>query len=173
MQRPSWLTRLSIRRIVPMRLAKRSALVAAAASIFALIPATAAHADVIVPPGGSGHVCSTYKYANAYVYWQTCAWADNNEVYFTVHLGNTSPSSTQYVTIDHGYVRNGSGAYCQYGYQNWPIPPSSVNHTPTAYCAFPRSRAAYQAFAWVKMAAADPDDPDSWKYNISDTLQVQ
>jgi hypothetical protein len=53
------------------------------------LPGVAA-AAVVVPPGGSGHTCSAYHYANPDHYWQTCAWADYQYVFFTVHFGNTS-----------------------------------------------------------------------------------
>ncbi|SCL19597.1 hypothetical protein GA0074692_0660 [Micromonospora pallida] len=136
--------------------------------------AAPAHADVIVPPGGSGSICTGYQYATTSPnrYWQTCAWADNNEVYFTVHFGNASSTNWQVDTVTLSYFVNGSTGTCpQYPYGGWTnlvIPAGQVWHTATNLCAIPRSRGAYAASVGVYDA----------QYNhygnaTTDSLQVQ
>lgn len=130
-----------------------------------------AYADVVVPPGGFGNICTGYSYirTNPNVYWQTCAWADNNEVYFTVHFGNASGSTFYVDYVDLGFYRSGVFYLCPgppFPYYNWAIPAHSINRTPTSVCAFPRVRAAYQARAVVQ-------DGSYSRIMMTDSLQVQ
>jgi len=135
-----------------------------------------ARADVIVPPGGGGNVCSPYQFIvrspNQNVYWQVCAWADN-EVWFTIHLGNSGNTSFHVDHVDLGFVRSGVPDLCSettfpFGSASVVIPARSVIRSANAFCDFPRTRAAYQARGMVNDAVLPrPQD----KY--SDTLQVQ
>ena len=128
-----------------------------------------AHADVVVPPGGSGHTCSGYSYVqlNPNLYWQTCAWADADEVWFTVNFGNAS-SSTWYVDeVDLRPIRSGVVYQCTLG-SNFPVPPHSTPAfpSPPIKCGWPRSSAAYAARAYVRY--------NNYYYGMtSPTLQVQ
>ncbi|MGI5500082.1 hypothetical protein [Lentzea sp. CA-135723] len=127
-----------------------------------------ASADVVVGPGKSGSVCTGYKYmpGNSKLYWQTCAWADNNEVYFTVNFGNATGSawSVDYVTND--YYKSGVFYACPYAIANFVVPAHSVRGTPTADCAIPRTRAAYQGIGEVQ-------DGGYHQSATTDSLQVQ
>ncbi|WP_290062414.1 hypothetical protein [Amycolatopsis solani] len=123
-----------------------------------------ASADVIVAPGQFGHVCSGYQYApgNSALYWQSCAWADNNEVYFTVHLGNASNYNWIPSRVNISYYKSGSYYLCAY-ITNYAVPAQSVRQTPSNACVLQRSRAAYQSVGY----------PSGGNAAISDTLQVQ
>ncbi|MEU0796189.1 hypothetical protein ABZ342_39530 [Amycolatopsis sp. NPDC005961] len=123
-----------------------------------------ASADVIVPPEQFGHVCSGYQYvpSNHGLYWQSCAWADNNEVYFTVHFGNATDVTWAVTEVNIGFYKSGGYTQCT------PIPsfyvsPHSVRQTPSNACWRTRARAAYQSVGY----------PNSSAWAISDTLQVQ
>lgn len=131
-----------------------------------------AQAAVVVPPGANGHTCSANQHViydgwiTTPVYWQTCAWADNNEVYFTVNLGNGYETSTWYVdTIQLEFVRAGKVYKCVV-YGDFPVPPKSVKSTPTADCARGRAAGAYAARAYVS-------DYNYTGGASSPTLQVQ
>jgi hypothetical protein len=139
-----------------------TAVVLSLAGLFA--GAGVASADVIVAPGQFGHVCSGYKYAsgNSALYWQSCAWADNNEVYFTVALGNATGSDWTPSRINVGYYKSGSYVFCGY-FTNFTISAHSVRQTPSNACVLSRSRAAYQSVGY----------PNGGDAAISDTLQVQ
>ncbi len=134
-----------------------------------LVPTGPAQAAVIVPPGGSGHACSGYQVINSNVKWQTCAWADNNEVYFTVNFANSGGSTFTAdgaVLID--YIRNGTKILCAEGVVlAFQVPPNSTKGTPTALCAIPRVRAAYASVGEVRHGARP------WAVRSSPTLQVQ
>ncbi|HVK23879.1 MAG TPA: hypothetical protein VM677_21200 [Actinokineospora sp.] len=147
------------------------AVIGAVAATF--LTAGTAHAANPVPPGGSGNVCGNYQYVtvNPNRYWQVCAWADNNEVYFTVHFGNTSGSTWYVDDIDLYYARSGNFYNCPASqgsglYYNFPVPANSTAQTLTNKCAIPRTSAAYAAYAWVT------DGTYSKEWN-SPTLQVQ
>ena len=120
-----------------------------------LVPGIAQAANP-VPPGGSGSACSGYQYVhvNPNLYWQVCAWADNNETYYTVHFGNTSGSTWYVDHIDLYYARSGSFHNCPASqgsgqYDNFPVPAGSTAQTPTNKCAVPRTPGAYAAYATV------------------------
>ncbi|MEV6446026.1 hypothetical protein [Amycolatopsis sp. NPDC051716] len=123
-----------------------------------------ASADVIVAPGQFGHVCSGYQYApgNSALYWQSCAWADNNEVYFTLHLGNASDYNWIPSRVNIGFYKSGSYYPCAY-ITNFAVPARSVRQTPSNTCVLSRARAAYQSVGY----------PAGGNAAISDTLQVQ
>lgn len=140
------------------------ALVAAAAVVVA--PGSASAAE-IVPPGGSGNTCSGYAYVTSVHRWQTCAWADNNEVYFTVNFSNTgnTPWVVDKVWVD--YFRSGTRMTCGAGaWENFTVPATSVRGTPTAACAIPRRSAAYASIGQVW-------DGNYYREMHSPTLQVQ
>jgi hypothetical protein len=133
-----------------------------------------ASAAVVVPPGGSGSTCSSYDHVTGHpeLYWQTCAWADNNEVYFTVHFGNSggvtwrvdttsldSYSSGQFVSCPKGLWRSADGDPIV-------VLAHSINQTPTSTCAQQRRRGAYAARAVVS-------EGTYFKELVSPTLQVQ
>lgn len=128
-----------------------------------------AEASVTVPPGGFGHACSPYSYVqrNPNLYWQTCAWADNNEVYFNVYFGNAS-SVYWYVDLVYlTFIKSGVEYYCHVLYRgNFPVPPHSVKPTPSTDCVYSRTRGAYAAKARVIY--------NNYDYTMtSETLQVQ
>jgi hypothetical protein len=127
-----------------------------------------ASAAVTVPPGGSGHTCSTYSHdtGNAGWYWQTCAWADNNEVYFTVNLGNTTNQNWNVDWIDIYYYSRGTNFTFCHTWTGFNVAAHSVTMTPTATCAYPRVRAAYAAFGNVEEGTYKDD-------RTSPSLQVQ
>jgi hypothetical protein len=123
-----------------------------------------ASADVIVPPGQFGHVCSGYQYLpnDRTRYWQSCAWADNNEVYFTVALGNAGDITWAPGEINIGFYKSGVYTFCT-SVTSFFISPHSVKQTPSNKCVRPRVRAAYQSIGY----------PNSDSIAKSDTLQVQ
>jgi hypothetical protein len=136
-------------------------------AVVALLGGTGvAAADTIVGPGKAGHVCSNYAYltTNPNRYFQTCAWADANTVWFTIHFGNAS-GTDWLVKADLGYWQTGTFHSC---FDNVPITVKAHSTLPTtqASCDFNRARAAYQAFAYV----AGSNTADS---RTTDTLQVQ
>lgn len=130
-----------------------------------LFSAGPARADVIIPPGGYGHVCSGYDSVAYLVKWQTCAWADNNEVYFTVNFKNDSSSAFTAELVTPGFYVNGERVNCAKIF-DFRVPASSVKSTPTAGCVRTRVRSAYQAIGFV---AKYPYQ----KTLTSDSLQVQ
>lgn len=140
------------------------ALVAAAAVVVAPGSASAA---VVVPPGGSGNTCSGYHHVTPLHYWQTCAWADNNEVYFTVHFGNASDTQWRVDRVWVDYIRSGQFVTCPEGaWAPFTVPANSVRGTPTAACADPRRPGAYAAVGRVW--------DGSYSHEMhSPTLQVQ
>jgi hypothetical protein len=145
-------------------------LLATVIGVFATLVTTGpAQAAVVVPPGGSGHTCSGYQVINSNVKWQTCAWADNNEVYFTVNFANSGGSTfiaDGAVLID--YIRSGTKILCAEGVVlAFQVPPHSTKGTPTALCARPRTRAAYASVGEVRHGARP------WASRTSPTLQVQ
>jgi hypothetical protein len=129
-----------------------------------LAGAGVAAADVIVAPGQFGHVCSGYQYApgNSALYWQSCAWADNNEVYFTLHLGNASDYNWIPSRVNINFYKSGTYYPCAY-ITNFAVPARSVRQTPSNTCVLHRTRAAYQSVGY----------PNGGNAAISDTLQVQ
>ncbi|GAA0903194.1 hypothetical protein GCM10009557_79080 [Virgisporangium ochraceum] len=156
------------------RIGRNTLLRAAAAALVGLAAmlgvAAPASADVIVPPGRSGNICSGYLLHQASgVRFQTCAWADDNEVYFTVNFKNPTASAKRMAGIYLGFYHAGSfNAWClqDYGWQDNEmivVPAGGVKGTPTAECAYPRTRGAYQATAWVGNTGPV----------TSDSLQVQ
>ena len=130
-----------------------------------LVAADPARADVVVSPGGYGHVCSGYSTIQSQIKWQTCAWADNNEVYFTVNFSNASSTGLFVDDIIVGRVRNGSWSSCL-TLVNFYAPANSNSSTPTGLCAYSRSQAAYQADSYVSEGSYA-----AWLQ--SDSLQVQ
>ncbi|ROP35105.1 hypothetical protein [Saccharothrix texasensis] len=111
-----------------------------------------ASAAVVVPPGAAGSACSGYSYVTGHSdwYWQTCAWADNNEVYFTVNLGNAGDAAWSVDTIWVDYTRSGTSITCAGGvWSNFLVPAHSVKSTPTATCAIPRRSAEYVSVGQV------------------------
>ncbi|MFD4673294.1 hypothetical protein ACFWNN_26465 [Lentzea sp. NPDC058450] len=127
-----------------------------------------ASADVVVGPGKSGSICTGYNYVtgNPKLYWQTCAWADNNEVYFTVNFGNATGSNWVVDFVANDYWKSGRLYECPTHFDNFVVPAHSVKGTPTAACAIPRTRAAYQAVGYVV------DGSYAWS-DTTDSLQVQ
>lgn len=143
--------------------------VALALAVVALFGGTGvASADVIVPPGGTGNICSNYAYLSSSPapnrYFQTCAWANSTTVWFTINFGNAS-NTTMSVIADLGYWQSGVFHYCFRGVQI-NVPAHSTLATSKPSCDFNRARAAYQAYAYVEW----PGVADS---RTSDSLQVQ
>ncbi|MFB9684286.1 hypothetical protein [Amycolatopsis plumensis] len=125
-----------------------------------------AAADVVVAPGATGHVCSGYKYMpNPKLYWQSCAWADNNEVWFTVHFGNATDSAWTVSATGIDYYMSGQ-FHVGCTIYDFVVPAHSVKGTPSNYCAYSRKRAAYQSVGIVS-------DDNFVDKAISDSLQVQ
>ena len=140
------------------------ALVAAAAVVVA--PGSASAAET-VPPGGSGSTCSGYAYVTPVHRWRTCAWADNNEVYFTVNFHNTSDAQWVVDLVHVDYFRSGTRVICGAGaWGSFTVPANSFRSTPTAACAIPRRSAAYASIGKVW-------DGDYHREMHSPTLQVQ
>ena len=141
--------------------------VVGAAVTIAAEPARAA--EVVVPPGGSGHTCSSYRdIPGTGVFWQACAWADNNEVYFTGHFGNNGSSGASIDFVDVNYIKNGQKILCYPGVTlNLYIPARGYAHTNTLNCVLPRSRGAYAADVTVEEGTLDP------QRSHSPNLQVQ
>lgn len=113
---------------------------------------TPASAAVVVPPGQAGSACSGYSRVTGHTewYWQTCAWADDNEVYFTVNLGNAGDVAWSVDTIWVDYTSSGTSITCAGGvWSNFVVPAHSVKSTPTATCAIPRRSAAYTSVGQV------------------------
>jgi hypothetical protein len=129
-----------------------------------LAGAGVAAADVIVKPGQFGHVCSGYQYlpSDHSLYWQSCAWADNNEVYFTVHFGNTADYNFVLERVAVNYYKSGVGYLCN-SVPNFSVPAHSVKQTASNVCVLHRARAAYQSIGF----------PVGYTAAVSDTLQVQ
>ncbi|WP_218577948.1 hypothetical protein [Phytohabitans rumicis] len=100
-------------------------------------------------------------YVHPEIYFQTCAWADNDEVWFTVHVGNTGSYAP--VTIWPGYVRNGVWTSCPT--VNFSLD-AGVKSTAKSNCDFSRTTAAYQAYATVQ-------HDSTAEFSMSDSLQVQ
>jgi hypothetical protein len=133
-----------------------------------------ASAAVVVPPGGSGSTCSGYDsvYDHPELYWQTCTWADNNEVYFTVNFGNSGTVAWRVDSVILDYYQSGEFKPCGEGI--WPnashghivVPAHSLASTPTATCAIQRRRAAYASRGIVI------EGDYNWELH-SPTLQVQ
>ncbi|MFC7549192.1 hypothetical protein [Plantactinospora sp. GCM10030261] len=145
-------------RLLRGRTAMRAAFVATAAALALTVTATPAMADVIVPPGGAGHVCSNYDRTNPAFIWQSCAWADNNEVYFTIHYANNT-GGIHIARLRLGFIQNGWYWNCFDGIY---LIAEGYGNTRTADCARTRMRAAYQATGSVDGIT-----------KTSDTLQVQ
>jgi hypothetical protein len=131
-----------------------------------------ASAAVVVPPGGSGNTCSGYKYLNADRYWQTCAWADADSVWFTINFGNASNADWAPDKITLDYFASATQFYCsgaRWTYPNFVIPKHSNKATPRSVCQKSRvakGGRAYQSDAYVE------DGPDKTGM-LSPTLQVQ
>ncbi|MEV4408114.1 hypothetical protein AB0J66_38600 [Actinoplanes sp. NPDC049598] len=146
-------------------------LTAAAVTLAALvITADPARADVIVPPRQSGHICSNYSSITSQIKWQTCAWADNNELYFTVNFANNSSMGLFVDRIDLGYVANGAVTSVCHTFTNFYAPSGRTSQTDTAVCAFPRTR------AYATQAQARVVETYFGSYNVfqrSDSLQAQ
>lgn len=97
--------------------------------------------------------------------WQTCAWADNNEIYFTVNFSNASSTGLFVDVISVGYIVNGFYENCP-AEVNFYAPAGRNSSTDTAGCYFSRDRYAVQAWSYVKEG--------SYAATLtSDTLQVQ
>jgi hypothetical protein len=153
----------SLRRVWSMLLVMPLALAGLVGS-----PGVAA-AAVVVPPGGAGHTCSAYHYETPQHYWQTCAWADYQYVWFTVNFGNTG-STTWYpylTTVD--YIKSGVQKSCPSGYwYNFYVYPNSVRSTDRMSCVLTRVSAAYASVGYVM-----DTDTSSGTTMYSPTLQVQ
>lgn len=144
-----------------MKHALRIILTAMVAMTAVFAAAGTASASVVVPPGGSGSTCSGYDHVTNHpeLYWQTCAWADNNEVYFTVNLGNSGNIDWRVDLISVDSIRSGNFVVCPNAL--WPGPRTSnivvrahsVQSTPTAACAYQRRPGAY---ASVGLSGKDP-----------------
>ena len=130
----------------------------------------AASATVIVPPGQAGHTCSAYKYMDATHYWQTCAWADYQYVWFTVNFGNSSGSGwTVYLTFED-YIKAGVPMACPAGHQsNFYVPAHSVKGTDRLDCVLTRASGAYAGVGKVWYTSSQQN---AIQQN-SPTLQVQ
>lgn len=128
-----------------------------------------ASADVIVGPGQAGHVCSGYAYVttNPNRYFQTCAWADGDEVWFTANFGNASGTNWDVDYTAVGFWRSGVFYNCTVvGIAGFDVPAHSTRSTAKYDCAYVRVRAAYQAYTYV--------EDGSWAGSrASDSLQVQ
>lgn len=155
----------SLRKVASMLLVVQVAVVGLVAS-----PGTAS-AAVVVPPGGAGHVCSDYTYIGSWHYWQTCAWADHQYVWFTVNFGNTGDTWWYPEIVYVDYIKSGVNGTCSKG--TWTAPaigvaPHSVLGTPRLNCVLTRVRAAYASRARVWDAQGTRFDEVH-----SPTLQVQ
>lgn len=131
-----------------------------------------AHAAVVVGPGRSGHTCSPNQpviydgFVTTKLYWQTCAWTDANEVWFTVNLGNGYDSLWTVDGIKLQFVQSGLVYTCKTYSNAIAVRPRAVTSTPPLDCIMLRARGAYAARAYV----AD------YNYSggaTSPTLQVQ
>jgi hypothetical protein len=146
-----------------------------AAGLLVLVTGAPAMASVVIPPGQNGNACSVYKWTTpandlTNIYWQTCSWADNNEVYFTVNFGNPNAVGVVVNDIYLQWYASGPPQACrnpsQWPLTNFAVPAHSVKGTNTALCAFPRQRGAYQSSATVVEAGVTTS-------NLSPTIQVQ
>jgi hypothetical protein len=126
-----------------------------------------ATADVVVSPGASGNVCSGYAYVttNPNRYFQTCAWADANYIWFTGNFGNSSAVDWPVDGVTVGYWRSGVYHEC-FGDVSFLIPANSTRSTSKGSCRIGRARAAVQAYTYVT-------DAGTANSVVSDTLQVQ
>jgi hypothetical protein len=130
-----------------------------------------ASAAVIVPPGAAGHTCSEYQYVTAQHYWQTCAWADYQYVWFTVNFGNTGSSDWHPYVVYVNYIKSGVDYQCYLGW--WPegsfdVPANSVKSTPRSACVITRVPGAYASDGHVGDV-----NPSYGVTAHSPTLQVQ
>ncbi|WP_041289245.1 hypothetical protein [Kribbella flavida] len=135
------------------------------------VPGVAA-AAVVVPPGGAGHTCSGYHYSTPYSYWQTCAWADHQYVWFTVNFGNSGDEAWYPEVIAIDYISSGSFKSCPAGYWETPefvIGRNATRSTPRLSCVITRRPGAYASNAYVE---GNPLGYDSATLR-SPTLQVQ
>lgn len=138
-------------------------------AVVALLGGTGvASADVIVPPGGSGNICSSYAYLSSSPapnrYFQTCAWVNSTTVWFTINFGNAS-DTTMSVLATLGYWQTGTYHECFHNVQI-NVPAHSTLATSKPSCDFNRAHAAYQAYAYVEW-------PGVAASRTSDTIQVQ
>jgi hypothetical protein len=80
-------------------------------------PGIATAAAVVVPPGGSGNTCSGYSYVTGHAgwYWQTCAWANSQKIWFTVNLGNSSDEVWVVDKIWVDFIRSSVDETCALG----------------------------------------------------------
>lgn len=110
-----------------------------------------ASAAVVVPPGGAGHTCSEYHWVTSELYWQTCAWADYQYVWFTVNFGNNRDVDwAPAIKVD--YIKSGVDKPCIKGAWDpgdFVIPAHSVRGTPRLNCVITRVSAAYASRATV------------------------
>ncbi len=126
-----------------------------------------ASADVVVGPGAPGNVCSGYAYVTTSPnrYFQTCAWADANYIWFTANFGNGSSVDWPVDGVTVGYWRSGVYHQC-FADVPFLIPANSTRSTSKGSCRLDRVRAAVQAYAYV-------EDGNWAGSRVSDTLQVQ
>jgi len=127
-----------------------------------------ASAAVVVPPGQAGHTCSDYHYVTPQHYWQTCAWADYQYVWFTVNFGNTGPTTWFPDAVYVDYLSSGDLNLCYQGRWlggSFSIPANSVKGTPRLNCVITRVPGAFASDAAVS-------DTDYFEAH-SPTLQVQ
>lgn len=130
----------------------------------------ASTASVVVPPGQAGHTCSGYHHVTSEHYWQTCAWADHQYVWFTVNFGNTGTRTWIPSWAQLDYIKSGVKKEC--GAARWEseieVPAWSVTSTPRLACVITRVPGAYASRARV----VQDEILDDWAMN-SPTLQVQ
>ena len=151
-----------------------------AASVLAVLPLAvaglvvstgSASAATVVPPGGKGSACSGYKYADSTHTrkWQTCAWADKDNVWFTVNFSNTSPFDWTPKLVQEDFYKSTVFHSCGHGAQpDFNVPKGSTRGTPWSACFVARSPGAYASVGTVFYTS----DSAGVK-QTSPTLQVQ
>lgn len=109
-----------------------------------------ASAAVVVPPGTYGRACSAYHFVTPQHYWQTCAHADHQYVWFTVDFGNTGNTAWYPDLTFIDYIKSGVKKVCVDGAEDdFPVPAHSVQHTPRLDCMLTRVSAAYASVGVV------------------------
>lgn len=136
---------------------------------------SASATSVVVPPGGTGHVCSPYHSVTSQHYWQTCTWADPHNVWFTVNFGNSGDANWYPDWTQVDYIKSAAKLDCWKGRWEGPaleIEGHSTLGTPRLNCVVTRVPGAFASRARVTLQNADQEIVDDTSMN-SPTLQVQ
>lgn len=149
-----------------------SLLAVAPLAITGLVMSTgAASAAVVVPPGKSGSTCSGYKYADSLHqrYWQTCAWADHQYVWFTVNFGNSSDVSWNPSSTVWSYIKAGRPGACVKAHEEFfEVKAHDTTGTERIKCVLTRVPGAYASVGKVSYTSST-----GYVEQHSPTLQVQ